>query len=141
MRLALAAGMCLIGASATAAPLPRYGVFIFRTFCIDQGSGDTGGVGLTVIRSREGDAALYEYTEGAIEWPLLADALKIDDAGHLKAHFASVEKGVPADVRMEASLTSDAATIVSSNEPSTGPGTKLQRVTDLGAKFPACKAG
>ena len=81
MRLALAAGICLLAASASAAPLPRYGLFVYRTFCIDQGGGDVGGVGLTVIRSREGDAALYEYTEGAIEWPLLADALKIDDAG------------------------------------------------------------
>ena len=140
MRLALAAGICLLAASASAAPLPRYGLFVYRTFCIDQGGGDVGGVGLTVIRSREGDAALYEYTEGANEWPLLADALKIDDAGHLKAHFASVEKGVPADVRMEASLNADAATILSSNERSTGPGTKLPRVTDLGAEFPACKA-
>jgi hypothetical protein len=139
VRLALAAGMCLLAASASAAPLPRYGAFVYRSFCVEQGSGDTGGIGLTVIRSKEGDAALYEYTEGAIEWPLLADELKIDDAGHLKAHFASVEKGVQADVRMEASLNADAAVVVSTNAHALAPGTRLPRVTDLGAKFPACK--
>jgi hypothetical protein len=131
VKLALAALLALAPAAATAKALPRYGVFVYRNFCFEAGSGDVGGIGLTVIRSYEGDAALYVYSEGAIEWPLLADPLKIDDAGHLKAQFA--------DRAIEADLSAEAAVVTVTHDASVRPKTRLPRVTDLGAKFPACQ--
>jgi hypothetical protein len=118
---------------AKAAPLPRYGVFVYRNFCTEAESGDAGGIGLTVIRSYEGDAALFEYSEGAIAWPLLAaPPLTIDKAGRLKARFGTYD--------VEADLTAEAAVVTVDHDASVAPRTRLPRVTDLGGKIPACKA-
>ena len=139
-----AATMFVLAAAALAAPaqaasLPRSGVFVYRNFCIEKESADTAGIGLIVIRSSVGDEALYYYSEGAIELPLLADELTINAAGHLKAHFASVEKDVPTDARLEADLSTEAAIVTVNNDRSVEPGTKLPRVTNLGSRIPACK--
>ena len=122
-----------LGRPAGASPLARYGVFVYRNFCHEAESGDTGGIGLTVIRSVEGDVALYEYSEGAIAWPLLAEPLKIDGGGHLKARFGSVD--------VDADLSAEAAMVTVHGDASVRPRTRLPRVAALGAKFPACKAG
>ena len=54
----------LLAASATATPLPRYGMFVFSSLCIHPDSGDILGERLTLLRLNGDDAAYFEWGQG-----------------------------------------------------------------------------
>jgi len=72
----LIAGICL---PARAAPLPRYGTFVYSSLCLDRGStGDLNGDRLVLVRLPLRDLGYLEWSDGSLSSALLRD-LKIDD--------------------------------------------------------------
>jgi hypothetical protein len=67
---------------ATAAPLPRYGTFVYSSLCIHSESGDLLGARLTLERRTDGDKARFELGEGVLETALV-QKVKIEANGHV----------------------------------------------------------
>lgn len=59
---------------AAAAGLPRFGVFVYSSFCVSPMSGDLGGNRITLSRFADGDSLVFEYTDGSTH-ALIASAL------------------------------------------------------------------
>ncbi|HEX5278527.1 MAG TPA: hypothetical protein VFW28_00480 [Micropepsaceae bacterium] len=136
MAIALGAG----ASSARAAPLSRYGVFVFGTTCTNPESDDTGGSRLTVMRTGDGDYALYQWSEGPEVAAEGLDVLIDSSGSHIS--FSVLLPGAPAETRYTQSFTglisTEAVTLSGGYSPVGKPFT-LPRVTDLAAPKPICQ--
>jgi hypothetical protein len=68
----------------SAAPLPRYGVFYFSSYCIEKESDDAAGNRALLIRDGNGDRLFWEWSEGPMEGPVQAREVRIDRPGHIR---------------------------------------------------------
>jgi hypothetical protein len=78
LRTLIFAVFLLANTSVSAGPLARYGVFVYSNLCVEDQSGDMAGNRITIHRFLEGDSVLYEYSNGGLSLPVLADDVKID---------------------------------------------------------------
>jgi hypothetical protein len=69
---------CIATHPAIAAELPRDGVFVYSTLCIERESGDAAGNRIRLVRSERGDSLYFEWSEGPRYGPTLASMLVID---------------------------------------------------------------
>ena len=86
---ALLAALLLAGATGTAiaaakgkkpAGLERYGVAVYSDLCLQKDSGEIGGQRVTLHRFAEADSVIYEFTAGALSWPIVANDVNLDAA-------------------------------------------------------------
>src|SRR5256885_16038366 len=54
----------LTATTVRATPLPRYGIFVYGSMCIEKESGDPAGRRLTLMRYGDGDHVLFQWSEG-----------------------------------------------------------------------------
>lgn len=73
--------LCLAVSLANAKNVARYGVLVYSNLCVEAESGDTGGNRITLSRFAQGDSLVYEYAEGPLAAPVLAESVKIDAKG------------------------------------------------------------
>jgi hypothetical protein len=59
--------------AAPGAGLIPFGLFVFSDLCIAPNSGDVEGHRISLLRFFDSDKLIYEYTEGALMWPLFAE--------------------------------------------------------------------
>ena len=78
LRTVFFAVFLLMSTAVCAGPLSRYGVFVYSNLCVEDQSGDMAGNRITIHRFLEGDSVLYEYSNGGLSRPVLADDVKID---------------------------------------------------------------
>jgi len=78
VRTFVSVAFLLAHTTVSAGPLSGYGVFVYSNLCVEDQSGDIAGTRITIHHYREGDSVLYEYSNGALSSPVLADHLKID---------------------------------------------------------------
>ncbi len=137
MRLALAAALWLIAGSESAAPLPRYGVFVFSSLCEHADGGDISGSRMVLVRSRGWDQMLFDYGSGGLMGATV-DRLSID-GDQLEAELSPGEGG---KAHLRATLSAERAVIhfkfddATSEEGSAWP---LTRITDLGRPLETCR--
>jgi hypothetical protein len=62
---------------AQATPLPRYGIFVYSDVCWEKESGDAAGNRLMIIRDGDGDRLFWEWSEGPLEGPVPATAVRL----------------------------------------------------------------
>lgn len=86
---AMLAALLLAGATGAAAAtakakkpagLERYGVAVYSDLCLQKDSGEIGGQRVTLHRFAEADSVIYEFTAGALSWPIVANDVNLDDA-------------------------------------------------------------
>ena len=86
---ALLAALLLAGATGAAiaaakgkkpAGLERYGVAVYSDLCLQKDSGEIGGQRVTLHRFAEADSVIYEFTAGALSWPIVANDVNLDAA-------------------------------------------------------------
>src|SRR5262245_13789003 len=58
--------------------LPRYGVFVYSSLCIEPYSGDEAGYRVSLLRYANSDKLVFEYTEGALTESQFADNITMD---------------------------------------------------------------
>jgi hypothetical protein len=75
--LCIAAGIFALAAHAGARDLPRYGVFVYSDLCINPDNGEGGGQRISLLRMREADTVVYEFTAGSLSWPMFATDVNI----------------------------------------------------------------
>jgi hypothetical protein len=83
LRTLIFAVLLLANGSVSAEPLVRYGVFVYSNLCTEDQSGDMAGNRITIHRFLEGDGVLYEYSNGGLSGPVLADEVKIDKSNKM----------------------------------------------------------
>jgi len=59
--------------------VPRHGIFIYSTYCIEEESGDAAGNRAMLIRDGDGDRLFWEWSDGPMEGPIQARKLSISD--------------------------------------------------------------
>jgi hypothetical protein len=134
-RLLLAASLAAGGLvnPLSAAPLPRFGIFVYSSLC--TGAEDPGGAEIVLERSATGNVAIYTRTdEGPISAPLLAFGpnVKIDDrSGHITMRFIDPDLGSTGVFVLEGTVT-DRAMEVS--------GITIPRLLEFPTKLPTCRA-
>jgi|SRR6185437_7205543 len=80
--------LLFLSAPALAAPLPRYGAFVFSNVCHEVKSGDDAGARLIVVRLHHEDDVQYTWSEGALMAGTV-DHVQIDDkTGRISFHVA-----------------------------------------------------
>jgi hypothetical protein len=137
--------------SANAAPLPRYGIFMFSSACWEEESGDAAGNRALLIRDGDGDRLFWEWSEGPMEGPAQATALSIDaksgaivfdvDIGSMDTFssgnvFAGKE---PPDIVHFTGRVSDKALTLRTDDGSWRGGTQIMpRLRNFSAKTPMC---
>ncbi|KHA77137.1 hypothetical protein NC77_19695 [Janthinobacterium lividum] len=62
------------------AGLERYGVAVYSDLCLQKDSGEIGGQRVTLHRFAEADSVIYEFTAGALSWPIVANDVNLDAA-------------------------------------------------------------
>lgn len=85
---AMLAALLLIGTTGAvfaakgkqAAGLERYGVAVYSDLCLQKDSGEIGGQRVTLHRFAEADSVIYEFTAGALSWPIVASDVNLDPA-------------------------------------------------------------
>jgi hypothetical protein len=122
---------CGVATPLTAAPLPRFGIFVFSSLC--TGPADPAGAEIILERSATGDVAVYTRTEGPISAPLLAYGpdVKVDDrTGRIRMRFVDPEFGSDGVYVLEGTVTDQMMEI---------SGQKLPRVTVFASKLSKCR--
>ena len=137
------------GACAAAAPLPRFGVFVFSNTCWEEESGDAAGNRALLVRDGDGDRLSGEWSDGPMEGPVPATALSIDtrtgriafdvDLGSSfsKARDGTLSQDAPYVLHFAGTVSGDALTIAGSDAPA-GRKTVLPRKRDFAPKTPMC---
>jgi hypothetical protein len=128
-------------ASAPAAKgIPRYGMMVYSDLCVNPATGDFGGQRITLQRFAEVDTVIYEFTAGALSWPLVANDVNIDPRGKMMYFTVEVPEEGERTISGKFSpdgetLTLDGGYCADKQQPMT-----LTRMQDFGAKLRACKA-
>jgi hypothetical protein len=133
----LTAGVVLLAAVLSSAALgrdmPRYGVFVYSDLCLEPESGDIAGNRVALLRYPQGDQIIFEYTEGPLMAPLLADKMTIDSAtGALTFDVREDDQ----TVTFRGTVTDDALVGTISDRPKP---IRLPRVRDFGRKQAECR--
>ncbi|MDC8759818.1 hypothetical protein [Janthinobacterium fluminis] len=142
--LCAAAGTALAAAKtrtkAPAGGLPRYGVMVYSDLCIQQPSGEIGGQRVSLHRFAEGDSVFYEFTAGALSWPLVASEVNIDaGSGAIDFSVAGADDG---ERKFIGRFSKDGRTLTLDGAYCGGDASmpmRLARVTDFGARLKNCK--
>ena len=118
---------------ATALCMPGVALaLVYSNLCVEPQGGDIGGTRITLLRLGDGDKVIYEYTEGAVTWPMFAVKAKVDS----KAGRISFEVRPEADtLTFQGNFTDTALTgkFRGKNES-----LRLPRITDLRRRLPNC---
>lgn len=115
---------------ASAANLPRYGIFMYSNLCSEKESGDIAGYRALLIRDGDGDRLFWEWGgEGPLEGPAQARLLKIGSD--------TFEFAVP---QSEGDIYKIFNGTIYDQGMYFGSGVhiSLPRVTDFSAKMPEC---
>jgi hypothetical protein len=139
IRVAAALAISWVGIGmAAAGTMPRYGVFVYSNLCIEGDSGDTAGTRITLYRYPEGDRVMYEYAEGALARPVIADLVKVDERSGL-LRFAVTRPGAQAET-ISTRLTNDGE-VLSMRGPWCGADVliRLPRVEDFSRRMQQCR--
>jgi hypothetical protein len=116
----------------TAAPLPRFGIFVYSSLCSTPE--DPSGTEIVLERSATGNVAIYtRTTEGPISAPLLAYGpdVKVDDrTGHITMRFVEPELGRNGVFLLEGTVTDRLMEI---------SGERIPRVTKIPETLPKCR--
>lgn len=125
---------------APAAGLPRYGVMVYSDLCVQQPNGDIGGQRISLHRFAEADTVFYEFTAGALSWPLVASEVNIDAAsGTIDFTVTGADDE---ERKFSGKFSRDGRTLLLDGGYCGGdPGMpmRLSRVSDFGAKLKNCK--
>ena len=78
--MAAAAGSAVAAKDRKPAGLERYGVAVYSDLCLQKDSGEIGGQRVTLHRFAEADSVIYEFTAGALSWPIVANDVNLDAA-------------------------------------------------------------
>jgi hypothetical protein len=145
---AILAILCSARVSALAAPLPRYGVFVYSSLCREKDSGDAGGFRIRLLRTAKADSLYFEWSEGGLYGPMLAIKLAIG------SKTSKIEFTIPADTPPSKLPQSETYSGTISNEAVVleqsgyGDGSSLHpfrrpvaipRVKDSGGEMRVCK--
>ena len=94
-----------------AKPVMHYGVFVYSNLCIEDQSGDAAGTRITLHHFVEGESVVYEYSDGALSLPVLAEEVKIDDRLKLLTFRISKSGQSPEFIVGELSSNGDVMTL------------------------------
>jgi hypothetical protein len=129
--------LCLCDGAAAAAKPPRYGVFVYSSFCISPMSGDLGGNRITLHRFPDGDTLVYEYTDGRTH-ALLASELTLDAPFEALRFAVNVQDG--SKWKVAGKVSPDGQSLTVHGLPFQGGNyDTLVRVTDFAAHPEACR--
>ncbi|HXA48216.1 MAG TPA: hypothetical protein VNW52_11350, partial [Burkholderiaceae bacterium] len=106
---------------ASAQEMPRYGIFVYSSFCKSAMSGDLYGSRITLRRLSDDDTIIYEYTDGSTQM-VAADNLKLDSksgkisfeihaAGNLNAIVSGQFSGDGGSLKAHGLLFDEKATV------------------------------
>jgi len=148
---AIAAFICGTICPATAAKLPRYGVFVYSSECWEKESGDAAGNRVLLLREGTGDTLYWYWSDGPMEGPNRVNPLSIDnktaaiqfsvdigsDIVQDRAGKRSVEP--PAVQKFQGSISDDAITLSLVGGSELQRNFKIPRLRDFSAKPGECK--
>jgi hypothetical protein len=124
--------MVLLSGAASGRDLARYGVFVYSDLCVSAQSGDVAGNRISLLRYPYVDHVIYEYTEGALMAPLLADKMTIDPkTGALTFDVSNGDR----TVTFHGTMADDALVGTISDRPEP---VRLPRVRDFSRKPAEC---
>lgn len=133
--VALALGVC--SGVAAAKGLPRYGVFVYSSFCVSPMSGDLGGDRVTLRRSADGDLLVYEYTDGSTH-AIIASGPALEVKSETLRFEVNVQGAAKATVSGD--FSPDGRQLTVHGLPFQGDSKNtLLRVTDFAAPLAKCK--
>ncbi|MET3132426.1 hypothetical protein AAKU55_002698 [Oxalobacteraceae bacterium GrIS 1.11] len=138
------AAALLLGAAgaAPAAPvkgMPRYGVSVYSDLCLQEQNGDFGGQRISLHRFSEGDTVLYEFTAGALSWPLVATEVNLDSKTGAFDFTVAGADNEERTISGKFSPDGQTLTLVGAYCGGVGLPMRLTRVSDFGRKLTACK--
>jgi hypothetical protein len=128
------------GPKAPAAGLPRYGVMVYSDLCVQQPNGDIGGQRISLHRFAEADTVFYEFTAGALSWPLVASEVNIDAASGALDFTVTGADGE--ERKISGTFSRDGRTLLLEGGYCGGDASmpmRLSRVRDFGAKLKNCR--
>ena len=136
MRLALAALLALIPATASAKALPRHGTFVYSSLCWEKASGDASGVRFAFTRGRKGASLVYEYGHGPLQSARIT-SLNVDgDRIQAEASTSDGELGMAAALGARTAKVS----ILFDNRKDGPPDVRtLKRIKRFRQKIPTCR--
>jgi hypothetical protein len=141
--------MAVLAVSATASPLPRYGVFAFSDACWEEESGDAAGNRALLVRNGDGDRLTWEWSDGPMEGPVPATALSIDGkTGHIsfdvdlgsafgKASDGTLSQDAPYVLHFTGRVSGNGLAIATTDAPA-GRTDFIPRTRNFAAKTPMC---
>ncbi|CDG85095.1 hypothetical protein [Janthinobacterium agaricidamnosum] len=120
--------------------LARYGVAVYSDLCLQSDSGDIGGQRITLHRFAEADTVIYEFTAGALSWPVVASDVNLDQATGV---FDFTVQGADEEERkIVGKFARDGQSLTLEGAYCGGDASmpmKLSLVKDFGAKLKNCK--
>ena len=144
LAILLAGPMLAAGSITSAAPLPRYGLFVFSSLCWEAESGDAAGNRLMLVRDGDGDRASWEWSEGPLEAPVSVTKLRIKGGTIAFDVDIGSQEGVTSDGKFQkeapdiehyqGTITASAVRIGTAGHAGT-----LPRITNFAAKTGTCR--
>jgi hypothetical protein len=138
--LFLSALMAQASAATRQHGLPRYGVAVYSDLCIEQDSGDIGGQRISVHRFAEGDSVFYEFTAGALSWPVVASDVEINDGTGVLTFTVEGQDGQQRTVIGRFSTDGETLTLDGGYCADASMPMRLAKVRDFGRKLKSCRA-
>lgn len=121
------------------AGLERYGVAVYSDLCVQKDSGEIGGQRVTLHRFAEADTVIYEFTAGALSWPIVASDVNLDDAsGAFDFTIASADNE---ERTLVGKFSRDGKTLTLEGDYCSGNvrmPMKLSRISDFGRPLKNC---
>ncbi|WP_317202447.1 hypothetical protein [Janthinobacterium sp.] len=135
-----AAAAAHVARKAPAQGLPRYGVAVYSDLCMQEHSGEIGGQRISLHRFAEADTVLYEFTAGALSWPLVASEVNIDaKSGAIDFTIVGADDE---ERKISGKFSRDGRSLTLEGgycDGAAGMPMRLSRVSDFGARLKACK--
>jgi len=147
----LTAGFVLLASAALTAAIaapkgkptegfPRYGMAVYSDLCVHPESGEYGGQRITLQRFAEVDTVIYEYTAGALSWPVVASDVNVDPRGKMMYFTVQLEDEDVRTISGKFSPDGEKLTLDGGYCDDQSMPMVLAKVKDFGAKMKACKA-
>lgn len=137
-----AVGAALAGAKGKPAPqqMARYGVAVYSDLCVQAESGEIGGQRISLQRFAESDTVLYEFSAGALSWPLVASEVSIDEKTGALDFTVTGADDEERKISGKFSRDGDSLTLDGGYcGGAAGMPMRLSKVKDFGARLKACK--
>ena len=138
LSVGIVASFFTLAAQAGPGEMPRYGVFVYSDLCVNAANGEGGGQRISLLRMREVDNVVYEFTAGSLSWPVLASDVNIaPDMGSL---YFTVQLPDGEQRTIGARLSADRAsmTLAGGYCANAALPIVLPRMTDIGRQLTAC---